>query len=112
MKKTILFILISLSASASFNCATSILPAAIFGSAEYHVSGTPTGGPTDARILKSGKSCNNYSLLNVLFYSGGEGSIVEAAQKAGIKKIAVVDKSVFSIFAPLFSRECVVVYGE
>ncbi|MGJ4790274.1 TRL-like family protein [Leptospira koniambonensis] len=112
MKKTIFLILISFSSFASFNCATSILPAAIFGSAEYHVSGTPTGGPTDAKILKSGQSCNIYSLLNVFFYSGGEGSIIEAAQKAGIKKIAVVDKSVLSVFAPIFSRECVVVYGE
>ncbi|TGJ99683.1 TRL-like family protein [Leptospira semungkisensis] len=112
MKKTILLILISFSSFASFNCATSILPAAIFASAEYHVSGTPTGGPTDAKILKSGKSCNIYSIVNVIFYSGGEGSIVEAAQKAGIKKIAVVDKSVFSILAPLFSQECVMVYGE
>lgn len=51
-------------------------------------------------------------LVSFLFYSGGEGSISEAANSAGIKKIAVVDKSVFSILGIVFSRECVVVAGE
>ncbi|TGM87907.1 TRL domain-containing protein [Leptospira licerasiae] len=112
MKIKLFLLIISLIAFALTNCATSPYPGSIFASADYHVSGEQTGGPTDAKILKTGKSCNNYSILNFLFYSGGEGSISEAAKSAGIKKVAVVDKSVFSVLGIIFSRECVVVAGE
>ncbi|MDV6236506.1 TRL domain-containing protein [Leptospira ellisii] len=112
MKKTINLIVIALVAFVFSNCASSIYPAFIFNSSEYHVSGGPTAGPTDAKILKSGKSCNNYSLFNYLFYSGGEGSITEAMKNGQITKVAVVDKSTFGILGPIFSQECVVVFGE
>ncbi|TGK18979.1 TRL-like family protein [Leptospira fluminis] len=93
-------------------CASTPLPALIFNSSEHHVSGSPITGPTDAKILKSGKSCSNYSILNWLFYSGGEGSIEEAMKDGKITRIAIVDKSAFSILSVVFSRECVVVFGE
>ncbi|EMJ91654.1 TRL domain-containing protein [Leptospira alstonii] len=112
MKKLISLIVISLAAFVVSNCATSILPAAIFNSSSYHVSGNSTSGPTDAKILKKGKSCNNYSILNFLFYSGGEGSIAEAMKDGQITKVAVVDKSTFGILGFIYSQECVVVYGE
>ncbi|WP_061235715.1 TRL domain-containing protein [Leptospira weilii] len=113
MKKFISLIVISLAAFVVSNCATSIFPAAIFNSSSYHVSGNPTGGPTDVKILKSGKSCNHYSLFLLWFYySGGEGSIAEAMKDGQITKVAVVDKDTFGILGPIFSRECVVVYGE
>ncbi|WP_061245773.1 TRL-like family protein [Leptospira noguchii] len=112
MKKFISLILISLAAFVVSNCATSIFPAAIFNSSSYHVSGNPTGGPTDAKILKSGKSCNHYSFLTWYFYSGGEGSIAEAMKDGQITKVATIDKSTFGILGLIFSKECVVVYGE
>ncbi|TGL78713.1 TRL domain-containing protein [Leptospira yasudae] len=112
MKKIINLAIISVAILAISNCATSVFPALLFNSSGYHESGTPVEGPTDAKILKSGKSCNNYSLLNYLFYSGGEGSIADAMKNGGITKVAVVDKSTFGILGPVFSQECVVVFGE
>ncbi|WP_082280901.1 TRL domain-containing protein [Leptospira kirschneri] len=113
MKKFISLIVISLAAFVVSNCATSIFPAAIFNSSSYHVSGNSTGGPTDVKIVKSGKSCNHYSIFILWsYYSGGEGSIAEAMKDGQITKVATVDKSTFGILGPIFSKECVVVYGE
>ncbi|RHX77744.1 TRL domain-containing protein [Leptospira yasudae] len=112
MKKFINLAIISIATLVLSNCATSVFPALIFNSSSYHESGTPTQGPTDAKIVKSGKSCNNYSLLNYLFYAGGEGSIADAMKDGQIKKVAVIDKSTLGILGPVFSRECVVVFGE
>ncbi|WP_061224337.1 TRL domain-containing protein [Leptospira weilii] len=112
MKKFISLIVISLAAFVVSNCATSIFPALIFNSSNYHVSGNPTGGPTDAKIVKSGKSCHYFSIVIAYFYGGGEGSIAEAMKDGQITKVAVVDKDTFGILGPIFSRECVLVYGE
>ncbi|EMN49229.1 TRL-like family protein [Leptospira interrogans str. L1207] len=108
MKKFITLILISLAAFVVSNCATSIFPALIFNSSNYHVSGSPT----DVKIVKSGKSCHYFSIVLAYFYGGGEGSIAEAMKDGQITKVATVDKSTFGILGPIFSKEYVVVYGE
>ncbi|TGK08759.1 TRL-like family protein [Leptospira fletcheri] len=112
MNRTKVFLSMIVSAFLLTGCASTPLPALIFNSSEHHVSGSPITGPTDVKILKSGKSCSNYSILNWLFYSGGEGSIEEAMKDGKITKVAVVDKSAFSILSFIFSRECVLVFGE
>ncbi|RHX84433.1 TRL domain-containing protein [Leptospira stimsonii] len=112
MKKIISLISIFLVAFAVSNCASSLFTIGLFSNTEYHVSGNSVAGPTDAKILKRGTSCNTYSVFSALFYAGGEGSIAEAMKEAQITKVAVVDKSSEGFLGYVLSKECVIVYGE
>jgi hypothetical protein len=76
-----------------------------------HRSNLPIVQP--AQVLKSGESCSWGSAFLVwVFYFGGGGSIAEAQEKGGIRKIAVVDTQALSILFGLFYQECVIVWGE
>ncbi|PJZ54612.1 TRL domain-containing protein [Leptospira adleri] len=112
MKKIIISISIFIVAMTASNCASSLYPTYLFHNEEYHVSGNSIAGPGDAKILKQGRSCNVYSIFSALFYAGGEGSVAEAMKDGNITKVAVIDKSSEGFLAYLYSKECVIVYGE
>ncbi|EQA37900.1 TRL-like family protein [Leptospira inadai serovar Lyme str. 10] len=95
-----------------WNCASSPFPALFYNSSEYHASGVMDSGPSDAKILKSGKSCGFNSIFTWLFYSNGEGNLEEAVKNGNITKVVLVDKSTFSILGIIIARNCVIVYGE
>lgn len=57
---------------------------------------------------KKGKSCRSGIWW---VYTIGDGSVGSAAEKAGIKKISVVDFEVVSYFW-FYHQTCAVVYGE
>ncbi len=70
------------------------------------------GSISSASITKKGESCSWGSYLWNAFYYGGGGNVKEAADSAGIKKVAVVDRRSFSMLFHFVYRECVLVYGE
>lgn len=79
-----------------------------------HVYGNSQGSQiSSAKVMRSGESCSLSSafFINFFFYGKG-GSIEDAAKKAEITKIAVVDRSSLNIFGKVFYRDCIVVWGE
>lgn len=96
------------------NCVTTQLPGLLFTNTNQFAKGDAVGNlVTSAKIEKSGKSCAMSSIFLTLFFYGSGNSIEEAAQNAGIKKIAVVDRESLTILpAGLFYRDCVIVWGE
>ncbi|TGM72867.1 hypothetical protein EHR01_16715 [Leptospira mtsangambouensis] len=109
------YLLLSIFSLALFtNCVTTPLPAYLFSNTTQHLNGDAVGNMvTSAKVEKSGKSCSLSGLSVNIFYYGAGNSIEEAAQYAGIKKIAVVDRESLTILPfGLFYRECVVVWGE
>jgi hypothetical protein len=103
-----LIILLSL---IQFNCLSAPL-LAIWGTSKHHISNRNNTLASN-RILKMGESCSYSSYFGNLFYLfyGPGGGIDEARDKAGITKIAVIDRSSFSLF-PLYYEECTLVFGE
>lgn len=98
------------------SCVSSPLQGELFTGTEHHIYGATGSQLTSARIVKRGESCSYGSQLVyiwVLFYGAG-GSIEEAKQSAGIKRVAVVDHSSTAVltFPGLFYKECTVVWGE
>ncbi|HMV42085.1 MAG TPA: TRL domain-containing protein [Leptospiraceae bacterium] len=87
--------------------------AAMFGATKHHLSAGNKNTITSNQILKVGESCSYSSHFGNLFilYYGVGGSINEAMDKAGITKIAVIDRSSMSIY-PFYYEDCVLVYGE
>ena len=67
---------------------------------------------SSVKIEKSGESCSYSSILVSAFFYGPGNSIEEAKKKAGITKIAVVDRSSMSIVGPFLYEECTIVWGE
>ncbi|TGK31509.1 TRL-like family protein [Leptospira gomenensis] len=110
-KKYFLIFLVCVIALIS-NCSSNLYPIYFFQSNEYHISGTQIGGPTSAKVLKQGRSCATYSIITWLFFAGGEGSVEEAMKDGNITKIAVIDRSTEGALGYLYSKECVIVYGE
>ncbi len=106
MKKIILLSLLIFT-----NC-TSNPVVALFGRTKHHLSNKQSSIASNL-ILKKGESCAFGSYFgNLLYlYYGIGGSIDEARDKAGITKIAVIDRKSTSIF-PFYYEECVIVYGE
>lgn len=86
---------------------------AFFGKTKHHISAGNKNTITSNRILKVGESCSYSSYFGYLFllYYGVGGSIDEAREKAGITKIALIDRSSMSIF-PFYYEDCILVYGE
>ncbi len=113
---TILFIII---AGLSFGaCVSSTTPALGGGSlitvTTQHVYGYGQGAQiSSAKVDKTGESCSFSSgFLVDLFYYGSGGSIEEAKKRAGISKIAVVDRSSINIIGRIFYMDCIIVWGE
>jgi|GEM_PF-4579071 len=86
---------------------------------ETHSSrdGSQTGNPgiaaslAEGKILKVGRSCtNSYLYVNMYYFKRG-GNIRDAAEKAGIKKIAAVEFANKTIMG-IFNEDCVQVWGE
>ncbi len=64
-----------------------------------------SAGPTGN---KRGEACNS----NILgLFSVGDGSIITASQKAGITKVATVDRKILNVLF-LFGQTCTIVTGE
>jgi hypothetical protein len=62
---------------------------------------------SDSKSWKTSQACN---LQILVFPPYGNGGIIEAASKAGISKINVVDYKVEEYF--FFRRLCTIVYGK
>ncbi len=60
------------------------------------------------KLLKEGEACGVYILG--LFGPFGDARIIDAVKSANIEKVSVVDYR--SEYYVLFSKNCVVVYGE
>ncbi|MEM7183679.1 MAG: TRL domain-containing protein [Spirochaetota bacterium] len=86
----------------------------LFVYTKQHVYHQSNGGQlSSAKIEKSGESCSHSSAFGYLFlfYYGAGGSIEQAKEKAGITKVAVIDRSSLAI-GPLYYRDCILVWGE
>ncbi len=94
------------------NCVSSP-GAAFFGATKHHISSGNKNGIASNQILKVGESCSYSSYFGNLFilYYGVGGGVNEAIEKAGITKIAIIDRSSISVF-PLYYEDCILVYGE
>ena len=94
------------------NCVSSP-GAAFFGATKHHLSAGNKNSIASNQILKVGESCSYSSYFGSLFflYYGVGGGINEAAEKAGITRIAVIDRSSMTIF-PFYYEDCILVYGE
>jgi TRL-like protein family len=105
------FLLITFSLLNS-NCVSSP-GSSFFGVSKHHLSAISKNSITSNQILKVGESCSYSSHFGNLFmiYYGVGGSVHEAVEKAGITKIAVIDRSSMVIF-PFYYEDCVLVYGE
>jgi hypothetical protein len=113
MKKKYLLLILVLIFSAG--CISSPTQAVLFTYTNQHIYGFSNGNQVaSGRVLKYGESCSSSSwFFNIfIFYYGSGGSIEEATKLAGITKIAVIDRSSFSILGPIFYRECTIVWGE
>lgn len=115
MKKLLLTIaFLAAFGAASSGCISSPMQGAIFTYTSHHVSMAAGNQVSSAQALKSGDSCSFgsiFSFVYLTFYGPG-GSVVDAMEKGGIKKIASIDRKSMNVFGPLFHRECVVVWGE
>lgn len=109
MKKlSIILITISLFS----NCVSSPV-IALFGRTKHHISTGNKNSIASNQILKVGESCSYSSYIGNLFilYYGVGGGVEQASEKAGITKIAIIDRSSMTIF-PFYYEDCVLVYGE
>ncbi|MCC5815788.1 MAG: TRL-like family protein [Leptospira sp.] len=69
----------------------------------------------NASILKKGKACyKSVPILNYLIYDSEDRTIEKAMKDGGITKVAIVDREsmYFLVTYTIFSKECIVVYGE
>ena len=64
---------------------------------------------SDAKSFKEGEACGIY-LLGLFGPFMGDARIIDAVKSANIKKVSVVDYR--NEYYVLFSKNCVVVYGE
>ena len=66
----------------------------------------------DVEMMKRGKSCSSY----ILFMGPlGSNRLFDATKDARIKKVKYVEKSFSAfplVFLPIFSRSCIIAYGE
>ncbi len=94
-----------------FSCSTPF--PSLLGLTSQHVYGfSNQSSLSSGKIEKSGESCSYSSIfVTGLFYGKGN-SVEEARKKAGITKIAVIDRSSLNIVGPFFYEECTIVWGE
>lgn len=86
----------------------------LFVYSKHHVYSQTRGNQlSSANIEKMGESCSHTSLFAYLFlfYYGSGGSVEEAKEKAGITKVAVIDRTSL-VIGPLYYRDCIQVWGE
>jgi len=114
MKKILTLTCMILSAAILSACSTSSpIPGFIFTSGSVHHEDLAQSSKIGSgNIEKRGESCS-YSILymNYFFYGAGQ-SISEAAERAGITKIAVIDHWTLAFLPPAFVKDCVIVWGE
>jgi hypothetical protein len=95
------------------NCVSSPL-IGFFVYSKQHVYNQVRGSQvTSNSIVKMGESCSFSGALGYLFlfYYGTGGSIEQAKEKAGITKIATIDRSSL-VIGPFYYRDCIQVWGE
>ena len=95
------------------NCVSSPL-VGLFVYSKQHVYNQVRGSQvTSHSIVKMGESCSFSGAFGYLFlfYYGTGGSIEQAKEKAGITKVATIDRSSLLI-GPLYYRDCIQVWGE
>ena len=108
MKKIYLMLLICF-----INCVSTIAPGIIFNSTEEHVypnrvvSYLGTG-----MISQRVESCTYHSFLIDFFVRTRPSTLDSLLKEYKIKKIGVVDHSSYSILAPLYYKNCYVIWGE
>lgn len=91
---------------------TSPLPGLLLTDTAQSFNGTGRGQLGPGRIRKVGRSCN-YGVFPLLFYfTFNQASLESAMEDGDITRIAVVDRSTFSILLGFFTKECIVVHGE
>lgn len=108
MKKFILFFVISLLAFTVSNCVTNPLPLAAYGNIKgnFYTSSNTIG-------TKSGKTCYSHFGLGYLpLFLIGDASVKTAADNGGISKVSLVEFEQESFLIGVFSRTCIVAYGE
>jgi len=119
-KKSILAIILA-TLTLLVNCTSAPMQGILLTSTDQHIYDSGRGSQLNSgKIVRSGESCSYGSIVNPilpLFTSiiyAGAGGIEKAKENGGIKKVAVVDKSSFSVIGPypLFYKECTVVWGE
>ncbi len=108
MKKKYLFLILLF-----LNCVSTIAPGIIFNSTEEHVY--PNRGVSYlgiGMISKKVESCTYHSLIIDIFVRTRPSSLESLLKEYKIKKLGVVDHSSYSFFAPLFYKNCFVIWGE
>ena len=109
MKKYLALLLILIS---TMYCVSTPVPGALVTITTQHVQDKQRGSLLGSgKIEKMGQSCNYGGLLLLTQYVGGS-TIKEAMEEAGIKKIAVIDRSSLQFIGSLFFRDCTQVWGE
>jgi hypothetical protein len=93
------------------NCSTPF-PSVVGITTQHVYDLSNRGNITSNKILKSGESCSFSSIFILLFFYGAGNSVKEAADKGGITKIALVDRSTYNILGPVFYKECTIAWGE
>ncbi|PJE03228.1 MAG: hypothetical protein CK427_05885 [Leptospira sp.] len=78
------------------------------GSALIKIDKEPITLGNTSSFKKNGEACS-FNILGI--YAGGDSSIVRAAQKGEITKIATVDRSIMNVLF-IFGRVCTEVTGE
>ncbi|MCC6276205.1 MAG: hypothetical protein IT569_10140 [Leptospiraceae bacterium] len=113
MKKVLIILITVLLIALNANCISTAVPGGFMNLTTQHVyTNNPGGQLSSAKVVKSGESCSMTFFPIFPFFYGGGGSIEEAKKEAGITKVAVVDRKSVSVLGPLFTKECVVVWGE
>lgn len=106
-------ILLTLILTGVVNCVSSPL-LGVFIFSKQHVYNQVRGNQiSSAKIKKMGESCSFSSVFGFLFlyYYGSGGSLEEAKEKAGITKVAVIDRTSM-VIGPLYYEDCIQVWGE
>ena len=99
MKRCMLVIVSCMFALGAFGCSTMVTPVA---------NTTDIQDVDFSQSFKTGRNCIKRVL--VVFGPFGDASIVNAAKKAGIKKVEIVDYQ--SNWNPFVLSSCVIVYGN
>lgn len=114
LKKIFLTLILAATALSFTGCNSSPSASWLFTYTKQHLSGKSAGQQLSSAPLgsKVGKDCSFGSYFFAFFFYGGGASIQEAAQSAGITRIAVADRESLNILWTVFYRECVIVYGD
>lgn len=95
------------------NCVSTIAPGLIINSTEEHVY--PNRGVNylgSGMISKKVESCTYHSVFIDAFLRVRPSNLDSLLKEYKIKKLGVVDHSSYSFFAPLFYKNCFVIWGE